>query len=85
MVFFYKFEDIIFVMENKFIVFSDVDSRDGIGIEIYRNEKVIVEIFRDDTSRTRSVEIFSDDITLEEMEDAISIFKREIQWDFIEY
>ena len=28
---------------------SDVNERDGIGVEIYRNDKLVIEIFRDDT------------------------------------
>jgi len=67
------------------VVASDVNSRDGIGVEIYRNDELIVEIFRDDTNRTRTVTVFKELIPLELMEESIQIFKKEIPWDFIEY
>lgn len=42
------------------IIASDVsEDRDGIGVEIYREEKLSVEIFRDDIKRTRTFDIFN--------------------------
>lgn len=69
----------------KFIIASDIHSRDGIGVEIYRNEELVAEIFRDDTKQTRIVTVYNEDISLELLEEAIKIFKTEIPWDFIEY
>ena len=69
---------------DKFIIASDIHSRDGIGIEIYRNEKLVAEIFRDDTKRTRMVTVYNEDINLDLMEEAIKIFKTEIPWEFID-
>jgi len=43
---------------DKVIVASDVNTRDGIGVEIYRKGKCIVEIFRDDTEKTRTITLF---------------------------
>lgn len=31
--------------KNRVIIFSDVDKRDGIGIEVYQDDKLILEIF----------------------------------------
>ena len=59
--------------------------RDGIGIEIYKNDKIIADIFRDDTQRTRMIRIFDEKISLESMEKYIELFKKEIPWDFIDY
>ena len=70
--------------KDRFIIASDVDERDGIGIEIYRNDELMVEIFRDDENKTRTVVIYKDSISLELMEEALTIFKREIPWDFID-
>ena len=56
-------------------VASEVLERDGIGIILYKNEKEIVEIFRDDTDKTRSVSIFAESVTLDEMTSAIESFK----------
>lgn len=64
---------------------SDVSNRDGVGVEISRDGKVICEIFRDDTDRTRSVWLADQVIALEELEGFIQIFKEEIDWDFIDY
>ncbi len=61
-------------MKNEFIkviVASDVNERDGIGVEIYVNDKCIAEIFRDDTDRTRTITLFEGEISLELMEKCI--------------
>jgi hypothetical protein len=71
--------------KDRVIIASDVNERDGIGVEIYRNDELIAEIFRDDTEKTRTIQIFKDNISLEQMEEFIQIFKKEIPWEFIEY
>jgi hypothetical protein len=63
---------------------SDVSSRDGIGVEISRGGKLVCEIFRDDTDRTRTVWLADQVVPLEELEGFIQIFKDEIDWDFID-
>lgn len=69
--------------ENRTIVASDVSDRDGIGVEIYRKDELVLEIFRDDTEKTRTITVFKKNISLELMEEAIAIFKNEIPWDFL--
>jgi len=64
---------------------SDVNPRDGIGVEIYKEDDLLIEIFRDDTERTRTITMFKNEFSLEEMEGFIQIFKEQIPWDFIEY
>ena len=64
---------------------SDVSTRDGIGVEISYEGKLVCEIFRDDTERTRIVSLPSQEIPLEDLEGFIQIFKDEIDWDFIDY
>ena len=64
---------------------SDVSARDGIGVEISYNGKLVCEIFRDDTDQTRTVWLASQHTPLEELEGFIQIFKDEIDWDFIDY
>lgn len=71
--------------KDRVIIASDVTERDGIGIEVYRNNKLVVEIFRDDTDKTRTITVFKENVTLELMEECISTFKKEIPWDFIDY
>lgn len=71
--------------KNRVVVASDVNSRDGIGVEIYRDDELVVEIFRDDAERIRTVTVFKESLSLEMMQECIEIFKKEIPWDFIEY
>jgi hypothetical protein len=70
--------------EYRVIVASDVNSRDGIGVEIYQGDDLLIEMFRDDTARTREITTYRDAFSLAEMEGFIQIFKDEIPWDFIE-
>lgn len=44
-------------MKNKdysYIIAGDVSLRDGIGMEIYKNENLVLEIFRDDMDKKNS-------------------------------
>jgi hypothetical protein len=68
---------------DKVIIASDVNKRNGIGVEIYKGKEIIAEIFRDDTERSRTITVFQKEIGLEIMEECIRIFKRDIPWDFI--
>ena len=68
----------------KTLVASDISSRDGIGIELYHNDEFLIEIFRDDYKKTRTVHTFQENITLAQMEEAIKQFKKEIPWEFQE-
>lgn len=69
----------------KIQIASDVCERDGIGMEIYLDNKLVIEIFRDDTREKREISVYDNDVSLELMEFAISEFKKEIPWDFIDY
>ena len=63
---------------------SDVSDRDGVGVEISRDGKLVCEIFRDDTERTRTVWLAEQVVSLEGIEGFIQIFKDVIDWDFID-
>lgn len=69
--------------KNRIVVFDDVIERDGIGLEFYQEDELLVEIFRDDSEKTRTVKLFKE-VPLEFLEKSIEIFKQEIPWDFIE-
>ncbi|WP_444995703.1 hypothetical protein [Aliikangiella sp. IMCC44359] len=71
--------------KDRVVIASDVSSRDGVGVEIYRDDVLVAEIFRDDTDRTRTITLSKDSISLELMEEFIQIFKKNIDWDFIDY
>ncbi len=71
--------------KDRTIISSDVSNgRDGIGVEIYRNDVLLVEVFRDDTKKTRTVTLWKQDLPLELIEESIETFKKEIPWDFID-
>lgn len=69
--------------KDRVITASDVNELDG--IDIYRNDELIAEIFRNDTEMSRTILIFKENISLELMEQCIQTFKKEIPWEFIEY
>lgn len=69
----------------KIQIVSDVNERDGIGLEIYLDDKLLIEIFRDDTRKTREISIVEQSISIDLMEFAISEFKKEIPWEFSKY
>lgn len=71
--------------DMKVVVASDVSTRDGIGVEIYIGDELVLEIFRDDTKKSREVTLYKRDVPLELIEESISIFKKEIPWEFIDY
>lgn len=71
--------------QYRVVVASDVSDRDGIGVEIYRGDALLIEIFRDDTKKTREIKTYTESITLDEMEGFIQIFKQAIPWDFMNY
>ena len=64
----------------KVVVASDVLDRDGIGVEIYLDDELALEIFRDDTKKSREVYLYKKDVPLSVVEKSIAIFNREIQW-----
>lgn len=69
---------------DKIIVASDVHSRDGIGIEIYFKKELILEIFREDSLKTRTMTTYKKDIPLEIIQESIESFRSKIQWEFME-
>ena len=69
--------------EYEVTIASDIsDDRDGIGVEVYFKGVLILEIFRDDTKKSREVTTYEKDIPLEVVEASIELFKKEIPWDF---
>ncbi len=63
---------------EKYVIASDVGSRDGIGVEIYSGETMLMEIFRDDTKKKMEVTLYQKELDLELVEQAIALVKREI-------
>lgn len=65
-------------------IVSDVYERNGIGIELYYNNELTIDIFRNDAEKTRSITTFNKTVSIELMEKALETFKKEIPWEFIE-
>lgn len=75
-----------FPLVNNYAIQSDVSGdHDGIGIEILEEDEILLEIFRDDTKKTREVTLYKKDLPLELIEQSILLFKKYISWGFIEY
>ena len=64
------------------VIASDVGNRDGIGIEVSLNDDLVLEIFRDDTKKTREVTLYKKELPLELIEESIEKFKKEIPWEY---
>ena len=71
-----------FLEIESYTIASDVGGRDGIGVEYYCHGIMIMEIFRDDTKRTREVTLYKKELPLALIERAIKIFKHEIPEEF---
>lgn len=68
---------------RQYTIASDVSAeRDGIGIEIYQDNQLLLEVFRDDRKKRREVTLYQPALDLELVEQAIALFKQEIPWDF---
>ena len=63
---------------------SDVNPRDGIGVELYYDDTLIMEVFRDDAQRTRTVAFHVESVSVEDVEACIEKFREEDLWSFIE-
>ena len=66
------------------VIASDIATRDGIGIELYENGEIILEVFRDDSRKTREITLYKRDIPIEIVEEALEVFRKEIPRDFLD-
>ena len=69
---------------DNYIRASDVNTRNGIGLEIYIQEKLVLEIFRDDSRKTRELTSYRENLSLELIDQSITLFKEVIEWYFID-
>ena len=56
------------------VVASDVNPRDGIGLETYLNDKCVMEIFRDDTERRTYVTVYAESVDIDVLKASIAQF-----------
>lgn len=64
------------------LILSDRKVRNGQGILISVDDRQIVEIFRDDTRRIITVKLLEKEITLDDLETGIAMFRDKIGQDF---
>ena len=67
----------------EYIVASDVNDRDGISLEVWKDGILILEIFRDDTKKTREITNYEQGISIQLVEDSIQVFKDKGLWEFV--
>lgn len=67
-----------------YIIASDVNPRDGIGLETYVDDHLVMEIFRDDSERRTYMTSFSGSIDLDVLEASVAQFKERIDPIYIE-
>jgi hypothetical protein len=53
-------------------------SSEGIGIEIWRNKELVIEIIRNDLKKLRTITLYKRDLPLDLIEESIQMFKKEI-------
>ena len=70
--------------DYKIVIASDVHTRDGIGIEVWQEDKMLIEVFRDDENKKYTISLFEKDLPLELVEEGIQCFKEEIPSEFQE-
>jgi len=68
---------------DRYVVFTDVSKRDGIGIEFYVNDVLALEIFRNDATKTKTISLYHEDFPLDKLKAYIAIFDKEIPSDFM--
>lgn len=68
-----------------YVVASDVNPRDGIGLETYINGDLVMELFRDDSERRTYMTLFTRQLDFDVLEASIANFKERIDPNYIEY
>ena len=71
--------------EIRYVVASDVNPRNGIGLETYINEDLVLEVFRDDSESRAYVTLFSCRVDIDVIEASIATFKERIDLNYIDY
>ncbi len=69
----------------RYVVASDVSSRDGVGLETYVNDDLVMEIFRDDSERRICMTLFADSLDLAIIEASIATFKERPGAGYVDY
>ena len=68
-----------------YLIASDVNLRDGIGLETYIDDDLVMEIFRDDSEKRTYMTLFSGSVELDVIEASVEKFKECIDLNYIDY
>lgn len=68
-----------------YVVASDVNPRDGIGVETYIDGELVLEIFRDDSERRTYACLFYRHVDLDVLEASIATFKERVGLTYTDY
>lgn len=71
-----KFEDC------EILIVDGGPERDGLGLELWHNDNLLLEIFRDDEKLIQTFTSFQEDLPLVLIESAIKAFKERIPEEF---
>jgi len=66
-----------------YVVFSDVNPRDGIGLETYVEDALVMEIFRDDTEQRTYMRAFASAIDLDVLTGSVAEFNKRIDREYL--
>ncbi|TRO66807.1 hypothetical protein [Christiangramia sabulilitoris] len=67
--------------KEEILIISDTNERDGMGMEVWKNDKLILEIFTDDSKKTRTITFYEKEIPFEDMERYMIRYKKDL-WEF---
>jgi hypothetical protein len=57
-------------------------SPEGIGLEVWKNNELIIEIIRNDKKKIRTITLYKKDLPLSLVEESMQAFKKEIPLDY---
>ncbi len=57
-------------------------SPNGIGIELWQNNELLLEVTRNDSTKERTITLYKKDLSLDKVEKCIEAFKSQIPWDY---
>lgn len=69
------------VNNEEIIIISDTNERNGMGLEVWKNDRLILEIFTDDTEKTRTMTFYEKEMPFKDMERYMIRYKNDL-WDF---
>ncbi len=54
----------------------------GIGVELWQNNELVIEVTRNYSTKERTITLYKKDLPLDIIEKCIEAFKSQIPWDY---